>query len=403
MIKTPLHGLLRLLFRFRAHNTGVLSTPGPVLLLPNHVSWLDWAFLGVLLDDDWKFVTSSTTAQTSWIHRRIMVNRRTFPIDPASPYGAKRMAEHLAKGGRLVLFPEGRLTLTARMMKLFDGTGFLIHRTKARVITCHLRNAVRVPAVRHDGWTRWFPRVSAHFSEVLTAPDLSHQPNAVARARITRWLRDRMVHQQFQAEMDFGATDVLEAIAETAGALPRRRVLEDVQLRPLSYRRLMVGVDVLSGLFRTLLPPSVGATAGDPTRVGILLPNVNGMPVSLMALWASGHTPAVLNFSTGPAVLLQCAQLAGLRDILTSRVFLQRAKLDVAPLEAAGIRLHFLEDLRERIGPVASSPPAPRACPRAWCSPTPTSWPTSARWTPSSTSPTMSGSSMPCPSSTASA
>ncbi|MCE2827784.1 MAG: AMP-binding protein [Verrucomicrobium sp.] len=353
MIKTLLHGLLRLLFRFRAHNTGVLSTPGPVLLLPNHVSWLDWAFLGVLLDDDWKFVTSSTTAQTSWIHRRIMVNRRTFPIDPASPYGAKRMAEHLAKGGRLVLFPEGRLTLTARMMKLFDGTGFLIHRTKARVITCHLRNAVRVPAVRHDGWTRWFPRVSAHFSEVLTAPDLSHQPNAVARARITRWLRDRMVHQQFQAEMDFGATDVLEAIAETAGALPRRRVLEDVQLRPLSYRRLMVGVDVLSGLFRTLLPPSVGATAGDPARVGILLPNVNGMPVSLMALWASGHTPAVLNFSTGPAVLLQCAQLAGLRDILTSRVFLQRAKLDVAPLEAAGIRLHFLEDLRERIGPVA--------------------------------------------------
>jgi acyl-[acyl-carrier-protein]-phospholipid O-acyltransferase/long-chain-fatty-acid--[acyl-carrier-protein] ligase len=353
MIKTLLHGLLRLLFGFRAHNTKVLSTPGPVLLLPNHVSWLDWAFLGVLLDDDWKFVTSSTTAQTSWIHRRIMVNRRTFPIDPASPYGAKRMAEHLAKGGRLVLFPEGRLTLTARMMKLFDGTGFLIHRTKARVITCHLRNAVRVPAVRHDGWTRWFPRVSAHFSEVLTAPDLSHQPNAVARARITRWLRDRMVLQQFQAEMDFGANDVLETIAETAGALPRRRVLEDVQLQPLSYRRLMVGVDVLSGLFRDLLPSPAGADGGDPARVGILLPNVNGMPVSLMALWASGHTPAVLNFSTGPAVLLQCAQLAGLRDILTSRVFLQRAKLDVGPLEAAGIRLHFLEDLRKRIGPLA--------------------------------------------------
>lgn len=351
MIKTLLHGLLRLIFRFRAHNTGVLSTPGPVLLLPNHVSWLDWAFLGVLLDDDWKFVTSSTTAQTSWIHRRIMVNRRTFPIDPASPYGAKRMAEHLAKGGRLVLFPEGRLTLTARMMKLFDGTGFLIHRTKARVITCHLRNAVRVPAVRHDGWTRWFPKVSAHFSEVLTAPDLSQQPAAVARARITRWLRDRMVHQQFQAEMDFGAKDVLEAIAETARAIPRRRVLEDVQLQPLSYRRLMVGVDLLSARFRSLLPAPGGTDGSDPSRVGILLPNVNGMPVSLLALWASGHTPAVLNFSTGPAVLLQCAQLAGLRDILTSRVFLQRAKLDVAPLEAAGIRLHFLEDLRARIGP----------------------------------------------------
>lgn len=97
MIKSLLHWLLRLCFRYRAYNTEALSTPGPVLLLPNHVSWLDWAFLGVVLDEDWKFVTSSTTAETSWIHRKIMVNRRTFPIDPASPYGAKRMAEFLAK------------------------------------------------------------------------------------------------------------------------------------------------------------------------------------------------------------------------------------------------------------------------------------------------------------------
>jgi acyl-[acyl-carrier-protein]-phospholipid O-acyltransferase/long-chain-fatty-acid--[acyl-carrier-protein] ligase len=350
MIKTLLHWLLRLCFRYRAYNTEVLSTPGPVLLLPNHVSWLDWAFLGVVLDEDWKFVTSSTTAQTSWIHRRIMINRRTFPIDPASPYGAKRMAEHLSKGGRLVLFPEGRLTLTARMMKLFDGTGFLIHKTKARVITCHLRNAVRVPAVRHTGWTRWFPRVSAHFSEVRNAPDLSHQPNSVARARITRWLRDAMVHQHFQAEMDFGARDVLAAIAETAEALPRREILEDVTLKPLTYRRLMVGTELLSRQFSRQLPPDSRPPGSDPVQVGVLLPNVNGMPVTLMALWACGHTPAVLNFSTGPAILLQCSRLAGLRDIITSRTFLQKAKLDVGPLEAAGIRLHFLEDLRDGIG-----------------------------------------------------
>ncbi len=350
MIKTLLHWLLRLCFRYRAYNTEVLSTPGPVLLLPNHVSWLDWAFLGVVLDEDWKFVTSSTTAQTSWIHRRIMVNRRTFPIDPASPYGAKRMAEHLAKGGRLVLFPEGRLTLTARMMKLFDGTGFLIHKTRARVITCHLRNAVRVPAVRHTGWTRWFPKVSAHFSEVKHAPDLSHLPNSVARARITRWLRDAMVHQHFQAEMDFGAKDVLEAIAETAEALPRREILEDVTLKPLTYRRLMVGTELLSRQFARRLPQASRPSGSDPAQVGVLLPNVNGMPVTLLALWACGHTPAVLNFSTGPAILLQCSRLAGLKDIITSRTFLQKAKLDVGPLEAAGIRLHYLEDVREEIG-----------------------------------------------------
>ena len=35
MIKILLHGLLRLCFRYRAYNTEALSTPGPVLLLPN--------------------------------------------------------------------------------------------------------------------------------------------------------------------------------------------------------------------------------------------------------------------------------------------------------------------------------------------------------------------------------
>ena len=94
--------LVRLLFRFRAFNEAALNTPGPVLLIPNHVSWFDWLFIGVCLDDSWKFVTSATTAEKSWFHRFVMKNRRTFPIDNASPYAVKHMAEFLSKGGKLV-------------------------------------------------------------------------------------------------------------------------------------------------------------------------------------------------------------------------------------------------------------------------------------------------------------
>ena len=85
--------LLRLLYRFRGYNEAVLKTPGPVLLLPNHISWIDWLFLVVCLDGDWKFVVSSVSAQTSWLHRKIMLNERTFPIDTSSPYAVKRMAD----------------------------------------------------------------------------------------------------------------------------------------------------------------------------------------------------------------------------------------------------------------------------------------------------------------------
>src|SRR5687767_6821464 len=124
-----IHSLLRLFFGFRAYQVESLNTSGPVLLLPNHVSWFDWLFLGVFLDDNWRFVTSSAAAQTSWLHRRIMVNRLTFPVENDSPFAVKRMAEYLQKGGRLVLFPEGRLSHTGALMKLFDGTGFLLYKT----------------------------------------------------------------------------------------------------------------------------------------------------------------------------------------------------------------------------------------------------------------------------------
>jgi acyl-[acyl-carrier-protein]-phospholipid O-acyltransferase / long-chain-fatty-acid--[acyl-carrier-protein] ligase len=348
-MKALLRLLLRICFRFRAFNTGVLNTPGPVLLLPNHVSWLDWAFLGAVLDDDWRFVTSSTTAETSWIHRRVMVNRRTFPVDPASPYAAKRMAEFLAQGGRLVLFPEGRISATARLMKLFDGTGFLIHKTGAKVVTCYLRNACRVAFVRHDGWTRWFPTVTAHFSPVLEAPRLKELSNTVARQRITAWLRDRMVEQHFEAEQEFGPSTVLAAIAETAAALPGKKVLEDINQKPLTYRRLMVGAELLAQQFAHFSPRFAEGRDPVSSHIGVLLPNVNGMPVTLLALWANDLVPAVLNFSTGVPVMLQCARLAGLRHVVTSRVFLQKAKIDIGPMEAAGITFHHLEDVRERI------------------------------------------------------
>src|SRR3954465_10434424 len=162
--------LLRLFFRFRGYNEAVLKTPGPVLLLPNHVSWIDWLFLGVCLDGDWKFVVSSVAAERSWLHRKIMLNSRTFPIDTNSPYAVKRMAEHLQADGRLVLFAEGRLSRTSSLMKLFDGTGFLLHKTQAKVITCYLRGASLLPLSPNPSEKKWFPTVTAHFSNVLTPP-----------------------------------------------------------------------------------------------------------------------------------------------------------------------------------------------------------------------------------------
>ena len=333
--------LVRCLYRFRAFNEGVLATPGPVLLVPNHVSWLDWLFVGVCLAEDWRFVTSSVTAGTSWVHRWLMINRRTFPIDTSSPYAVKRMAEYLQGGGRLVLFAEGRISTTGALMKLYDGIGFLLHKTSARVIPCYIRGAARLPWVKHPGWTRWFPRLSVHFGQALEPPRVDGVTTAEARQKLTVWLRDQMVLQQFQTEMEFGAANVLAAVAEMARQRPHFVVLEDATRKTLTYRRLWLGADLLARRWSAIL--------SSESRVGVLLPNVSVTPLVLLSLWASGKIPAVLNFSTGTPTMLACAQLAGIRQLITSRRFLERAKIAPDPFLKAGVELIFVEDVRAQV------------------------------------------------------
>ncbi|HXG49463.1 MAG TPA: AMP-binding protein, partial [Methylomirabilota bacterium] len=75
--------------------------------------------------------------------------------------------------------------------------------------------------------------------------------------------------------------------------------------------------------------------------------------------------PALLNYSAGPATMLACARLAGIKQIITSRAFLERAKLDIDPLARDGIEFLFLEDVRAAIGTGARL----RALTRGWFAP----------------------------------
>src|SRR5579872_1778000 len=351
-MQTLLRFILRILFGFRAENVKALQTVGPVMLLPNHISWFDWLFLAACVDTKWRFVTSVEAARVSPVHRFIMINRFTFPVETDSPYAVKRMAEFLQAGGKLVLFPEGRLSRTGCLMKLFDGTGFLLYKTGAKVVTCYLRNAFRLPYSTSLNKKQLFPRVTAHFSEVLTPPKLTNVRTVQARARLTQWLYDTMVKQQFDVEMAASPQTVLGSILETARRWPNRGVIQDVSRRDLTYRRLLAGVDAMALQWRDLLQDGAtphGTSQSEPSCVGVMLPGAMAAPVTLLSLWGVNRAPAIFNFSTGVPTMLACAQLANVKQIITSRQFVERAKLDLWKMKEAGIQFIYLEDVRERI------------------------------------------------------
>src|SRR6185436_14784422 len=220
---------------------------------------------------------------------------------------------------------------------------FLIFKTGAKVITAYIRHAQRLPFSPNPGFKEWFPKLTVHFSPLLNAPKMVNTSVTHARSHLTDWLHDQMVRQQFETEMQFGPPTLPEAIEETARRRPKHIVLQDASMKALSYKRL----SLTSDLFARELESSLN---GSPApRVGVLLPNVNALPIVVLSLWQLGKVPAVLNFSTGPAILLACARLAELKQIVTSKAFLANIKLDPQALTKEGIELLYLEDIRARI------------------------------------------------------
>src|SRR5207245_1869964 len=98
------------------------------------------------------------------------------------------------------------------------------------------------------------------------------------RARIMAGLRRQMTTQQFLTEMEFGPATLPEAILETARQRPRQVVLEDATMKKLTYARLRLGAGLLARQW-------LDALGTGPERIGVLLPNVSAVPVTLLSLW----------------------------------------------------------------------------------------------------------------------
>src|SRR5215218_3113989 len=121
-----------------------------------------------------------------------------------------------------------------------------------------------------------------------------------------------------------------------------KAILDDPARQPLTYGRLVLGAFVLGNKLSRLTDPG--------ERVGVLLPNMQGLAVVLFGLNAVRRVPALLNFTAGLKNLRAACEVAGLRTIVTSRRFAEQGKLeDVVSGLGEGRRIVWVEDLRAAV------------------------------------------------------
>src|SRR5262249_42014221 len=174
-----------------------------VVIVSNHTSYLDACAIAACVPDSPTFAIHSAQA-AKWYFKPFLAAVATFPVDVQSPYSVKRMIEAVRNDGRkLMIFPEGRMTRTGALMKVYEGAALVADKSNARVVAISIEGLQfsRLGRMQGKARLRWFPRLRLTFHPPVTlAPPATNLSPRHRREAIGRALQDVMVDTVFRAK-----------------------------------------------------------------------------------------------------------------------------------------------------------------------------------------------------------
>lgn len=339
LIKGLMRHIAELLFRVRV-NGDLPDGCNRLLIVANHESFLDGLLLGLFLPLDPVFVVHTGVVRNP-LFRLVLTLTDYLAVDPTSPMAMKKVIRLIEDGRPVVIFPEGRITTTGSLMKTYDGPAFVAAKTGATLLP-----------VRIDGAARsYFSRLAAHVPKRLF-PQISlflrpttHIPMPVAPTARQRRRKAGEAMRRLMQDMIFATrpTQTLFAALLDAADIQghRHALVEDLKQIEYSYRDLIKMALTLGRLTARHSAPG--------ERIGLLLPNLAPTLGLIFGLSAHRRIAAMLNYTAGVDGMQAACTAAQIRTILTSRAFVEQAKLGDKLAALQGVRLLYLEDLREAL------------------------------------------------------
>ena len=338
--------LAHLLYRLRIHHRERIPATGGVLIVSNHVSYVDWLvfYLGsprpvTFVLWDVFFRNPILRFLFSWARHNII--RIEHAHHPHAVAGSLNEISRALDAGRVVVFfPEGRLTRSGHMLPFGRGIEKVLKETTTDVTV--------IPACTSG--------LFGGFFSYAGGPPLRKLPRAF-RPRVGVWFGEPVQKELSAANIRLA---VQEAIADLA--------IRDSDQVPFVHRAFVRNACRFRNIFRPcIIDNSTGPARtlswgkmlvaalcvtrylkprlGDAANVGVWLPTSLGGALANLAIAFLHRTSVNLNYTAGNAPLRSALGQAGVRVVITSRRFIARVPLELPE----GVEAIYLEDVLESV------------------------------------------------------
>jgi acyl-[acyl-carrier-protein]-phospholipid O-acyltransferase/long-chain-fatty-acid--[acyl-carrier-protein] ligase len=311
---------------------------GGALLVPNHVAFVDGLVIMASLDRPVRFLVDAAVFHRPF-YRPFM---RALGAIPISPSGGPRLilralrdaGAYLDAGELVCIFAEGEMTRTGAMLTFRRGLERIIKGRTGPIIPVHLDRLWGSIFSRAGG--RYLTKLPERIPYPVTVSFGAPLPPGTPLHEIRR-----AVQELGEAAWHLRRADrrpLHHSFVRAARRRPFRFALADAARPRVSRIQALAGAVALA---RALRPHWEGQAF-----VGILLPPSVAGALANFAAALSGRTCVNLNYTAGRAGMASAARQAALRTVVTSRVFVEKAKLEVPE----GLDPIWIEDLARAIG-----------------------------------------------------
>lgn len=329
-------------YRLEVQGLHHLPAEGGVLLLGNHISWLDWAVIQMASPRPVRFVMQRSIYER-WYLRRFLDFFGVIPITGAASKEALVKVRAALDAGELVcLFPEGAISRNGQLGEFRRGFEKAAAGSGAVILPFYLRGlwgsrfsraGEQLKLNRRSGLTR--DVVVAFGAPMRDTAAASEVKQAVNDLSVNAW-------QSHVATLP----TLPEAWLATAKRPGGRTASVDIGGKALSHHRFATAALSLARVIRRQCPEQ---------NVGILLPASSGGAIANMAALAAGKTVVNINFTASRTAIASALDKAQLRSVYTSRRFIDRLRKKGIDLDSVldGCDVHFLEDMLQSLGRLA--------------------------------------------------